>query len=362
VEVERVERDRMLESTERERLVGIAGVEKEKAIEVQRRDIQEVIRERVMVERSVVEEQQRIKDTEEFAAADRRKKVEVTAAEMIAEQAMVKEVKAAEAARKASELLAQQVRIEAEAEKDRLEKVSAGKKLMAEAITAESGAVGLAEAKVQEAKAAALEKQGLAEARVLKEKFTSEAQGIHEKATAMKELDGIGREHEEFKLRLEKDKAIEIAAIDAQRTIAEQQASIMGEALKSAKIDIVGGDGAFFEQISQAVQGGKAIDRFVQNSQVATDIKNTFFPGDPQTFQNNLQRIMEQFQLNITDVKDLSVAALMAKLLSDGSSADLRNQVVSLLGLSGALGFADKPVGQFLESKTKNLRDNSKSK
>ncbi len=41
----------MLESTERERVVGIATVEKDKALEVERRNIQEVIRERVMVER-----------------------------------------------------------------------------------------------------------------------------------------------------------------------------------------------------------------------------------------------------------------------------------------------------------------------
>lgn len=361
IELERVERDRMLEATERGRLVGVADVEKEKAIEIQRRDIQEVIRERVMVERSVVEEQQRMKDTEEFAAADRRKKVEITAAEMAAEQALVKEIKAAEAARKAAELMAQQVRIEAEAERDRLEKLSAGKKMMAEAITAESGAVGLAEAKVQEAKASAIEKQGLAEARVLKEKFASEAQGIHEKAAAMKELDGVGREHEEFKLRLEKDKSIEIAAIDAQRTIAQQQASVMGEALKAAKIDIVGGDGEFFQQISNAVRGGKAIDRFVNNSQVATDVKNTFFPGDPDSFKAGLARLMDQFNLSATDVKDLSVAALMAKLLSAGNPAELRSQLVSLLGLAGSLDLADKPVGQFLESKTSAKRGNGKA-
>jgi uncharacterized membrane protein YqiK len=242
VELERLERDRHLEAIERERLVGVAGVEKEKAIETERRNIQEVIRERVVVERAVVEEQQRIKDTEEFAGAERKKKVEVTQAEMLAEQAMVKEVKAAEASRKASELLAEQVGIEAEADRDRAEKKSAATKMLAEATAAEHAAAGLAEANVMEAKAAATEKVGLAEAKVLKEKYLSEAQGITEKAAAMKELDGVGKDHEEFKLRLEKDKAIEIAAIDAQKAIAGEQASVLGEALKSAKIDIVGGD------------------------------------------------------------------------------------------------------------------------
>ncbi|MBT5019025.1 MAG: flotillin family protein, partial [Planctomicrobium sp.] len=54
VEIERVEKDRLLEVTERERIVGLADIEKEKAIEVEKRNIQDVIRERVAVERSVV--------------------------------------------------------------------------------------------------------------------------------------------------------------------------------------------------------------------------------------------------------------------------------------------------------------------
>ena len=81
VELERVEKDRMLEVTERERVVGLADIDKEKAIEVEKRNIQEVIRERVAVERTVVEEQQNILDTEEFKTADRSKRVAVTAAE-----------------------------------------------------------------------------------------------------------------------------------------------------------------------------------------------------------------------------------------------------------------------------------------
>ncbi|MEZ6077718.1 MAG: hypothetical protein R3C56_19230 [Pirellulaceae bacterium] len=146
---------------------------------------------------------------------------------MIAEQAMVKEVKAAEGSRKAAEMRgSEQVAIEAEADRDRAEKKSAATKMLAEAATAEHAAEGLADANVQTAKAAASEKQGMAEARVLKEKYMSEAQGITEKATAMKELDGVGKEHEEFKLRLEKDKAIEIAAIDAQKSIAGEQAAL----------------------------------------------------------------------------------------------------------------------------------------
>ena len=351
VELERLERDRHLEAIERERLVGVADVEREKAIEVERRNIQEVIRERVVVERAVVEEQQRILDTEHFAAADRKKKVEVTAAEMAAEQALVKEIKAAEAARKAAELLAEKIRVEAEADRDRAEKKAASQKMLAEAATAEHAAQGLAEASVQEAKAQAIEKQGLAEARVLKEKYLSEAEGITGKAAAMKELDGVGKEHEEFKLRLEKDKAIEIAAIDAQKSIAGEQAQVLGSALRVAKIDIVGGDGEFFHQISDAVKGGKAIDRFITNSSVLSDVKNTFFNGSPDQFKEGLARLVDQFNLSSGEIKDLSVAALIAQMLAMGGTDAIRGQLVSLLGMAGSLNLADKPVGKLVNGK-----------
>ena len=354
VELERVERDRALEATERLRVVGVAEIEKEKAIEQERRTIQEVIRERVLVERSVVEEQQKIKDTEEFATAERQKKVQVTAAEMRAEEALVAEIKAAEAAKKASEMKAEQIRVEADAHRDRAEKESAATKMLAEAATAEHAAAGIADAHVQEAKALAVEKLGLAEANVLKQKYLSEAEGITQKANAMRELDGVGKEHEEFKLRLEKDKAIEIAAIDAQKSIAAEQAIVLGEALKAARIDIVGGDGEFFDQISAAVKGGKALDRFVYNSQVATDIKSTFFTGDPENFKERLGAIIEQMHLNSGDIKDLSVAALIAQLLSNSGSDSLRGQLVNLLGAAGSMNLADQRIGSLFQNEKSN--------
>ena len=350
VEMERITRDKTLEATERERVVGLAIVEKDKALEIEKRNIQEVIRERVIVERSVVEEQQKIKDTEAFATADRTKRVEVTAAEMAAEQSLVREIKAAEAAKKASESYAAKIRIESEAHRDEAEQNAAATKILAEATRAEHAAEGLAEAEVMQAKAGATQEQGLAEARVLREKYTSEAQGITEKAKAMKEMDGVGREHEEFKLRLEKNKQIEIAGINANKSIAESQALVIGEALKTAKIDIVGGDGEFFNQISSAVQGGKAIDRFVLSSKVATDIKETFFNGSPEYFKEQLSGLIDQLQLKSSDVRDLSVAALVAKLLGDGDSS-LQSQLVNILGMAGNLNLATKPINGLLGKK-----------
>lgn len=351
VEMERITRDKNLEIIERERAVGLASVEKEKALELERRNIQEVIRERVMVERAVVEEQQKIKDTEAFASAERTKKVEVVAAEAAAEQSLVKEIKAAEAARKAAESLAAKIRLEADAHRDRAEKESQALKLLADAKSADHAAEGLAEAKVLQAKAAAIQEQGLAEARVLKEKYTAEAQGINDKAAAMKEFDSVGKEHEEFKLRLDKDKQIEIATISAQKSIAESQALVIGEALKTAKIDIVGGDGQFFDQISSAVRGGKSIDRFVLSSQVATDIKETFFSGDPDQFKDKLGALLDQFHVNASDLKDLSVAALVGRILASSNGNGSIPQLIEMLGMANQLKLADTPIAKLLPSK-----------
>ena len=56
----------------------------------------------------------------------------------------------------------------------------------------------VAEAKGIEVKATANEKQGMAEAAVALDKYHSEATGITEKADAMKKLDSVGKDHEEF--------------------------------------------------------------------------------------------------------------------------------------------------------------------
>ncbi|WDQ18896.1 flotillin family protein [Rhodopirellula sp. P2] len=350
VELERVNRDRDLEATDRMRVVGVAEVEKEKAIEIEKRNIQEVIRERVAVERAVVEEQERIKDTEEHAKAERQKTVQITAAQMKAEEELIRQTKLAQAEKESSELLAEKVRIEAEAKRDAAEKETAATKMLAEAEVAQSAAAGLAEAQVQEAKAISLEKEGLAEAKVSREKYTAEATGITEKAEAMKKLDGVGKDHEEFKLKLEKEKFVEVAAIEAQRGIAESQASVIGEALQAARIDIVGGDGEFFEQITSAVKGGKAIDRFVYNSQVATDIKNTFFDGNADYFRDQVKELIAQFGLDTDGVKDLSIAALIAKLMGMSSTDDVRTQLTSLLSMAGTANVADQKVSRLLTS------------
>lgn len=340
VETERVEKDRGLEITERERVVTLAEIDKEKAVEVEKKNIQDVIRQRVMVEREVVEEEEKIKDTREFADADRKKQVAVTAAEQTAQQDLVVQVKAAEAEKQAAELKAETVVITAEADRTAAEKETDAKKMLADATRAEVAAPGLAEAEVTLAKADALKKEGSAEAQVLEMKFNADAKGITQKAEAMKLFDGVGREHEEFKLRLNKDKEIELEAIATQHRIAEAQAEMVGEALKSANIDIVGGDNKFFENIVGSITAGKQVDRLVEGSTVLTDVKETFFNGDPEHFKTELGNYVEMFGIGTEDMKNLSVTALIGQMMGLTDDPGVMGKLQGMISMANRAGLS----------------------
>ncbi|MFC1652772.1 flotillin family protein [Planctomycetota bacterium] len=322
VETERVERDRGLEATERERVVTIAQVEKDKVVEGEKKDLQAAVRERVMIEKTVATEEERIKDVREFASADRSKKVQITKAEEIAEQALVKDIKQAEAAKKAQEFYAEQKIIEAQANQEAADKNAEAKKTLAAAAVKEHAVVGTAEAEVMEIRAVAIEKEGTAEAKVMELKYHAEADGIRDKADGMKQFDAVGKEHEEFKLELNKDKEIELAEIGIRKDIAAEQAKIVGEALKSAKIDIVGGENRFFERLVNSITTGKSIDRAVENSEVLSDLREALLGPDAEAAREQIQEFVSRFGMSSEDIKNLSISGLMLKLIAKSEGED----------------------------------------
>jgi len=308
-----------------------------------------VIKERVAVEKTVVAERERIKDVEAFASADREKQVAITRAEKAAQEVVVNRIKTAEAELASAELKAKQVVLTADAEKAAAEKQVTAKKLLADATAAEAAAEGLGEAKVRVALAEATEKQGAAEANVAALKFQADADGIRAKAEAMKLFENAGREHEEFKLRLEKEKMIELAEINVQKEVAAQQALVVGEALRSAKIDIVGGETTFFDRITNAITVGKSIDRTVNGSQTLRDIKETFFNGNPDNFKTQLQEFVGKFNLTSEDVKNLSVAALLTKLMTKANDDATRSSLKNLIGETERYGVDGQLAEAFLK-------------
>ena len=351
VETERVEKDRGLEITERERIVTLAQIDKEKAVEVEKKNIQDVIRERVIVERAVVEEEEKIKDTREFAAADRKKQVAVTAAEEAGSTAIGdSRFKLLRLKKQAATLDAETVIVTAEAERSAAEKQTDAKKMLAEALQAETAAPGLAEADVILAKADAIEKEGTAEARVAELKFSADARGITEKAEAMKLFDSVGREHEEFKLELEKAKQIELAGIDAQRLIAEAQAGMIAESLREANIDIVGGDGQFFDSIVNSITAGKQVDRLVGESEILTSVKDSFLNGDPARLPGEIKKYIDQFGITSEDLKNLSVAALIGQMMGLTNDINVLGNLQSMMGMANQAGVSTQNAGKVVNA------------
>jgi len=134
---------------------------------------------------------------------------------------------------------------------------------------------------------------------------------------------------------------VELAAIDVQRKIAEAHSGLVSEGLKQAKIDIVGGENDFFEKIVRSVGSGKSVDRLVENSSTLSDIKSTFFNGDPEYFKTQLQQWVKDFGIKTGDLKNLTVAALLTKLLASTKDSSLQALLRSAQDMAKESGLSD---------------------
>ena len=182
---------------------------------------------------------------------------------------------------------------------------------------------------------------------MIKEKALADAAGIEEKAAAMKKLDGVGKDHEEFKLRLDKELQIDLANINIQKDIADAQAQVLGDALKQAKIDIVGGETMFFDNIVSQISRGKGIDRLVQNSENIQQVKDSILGSDD--IQGNLlERVREfaaKYGISTEDLKNLTIANLLMDLKNRSNSDKEHTMFNNLFNLAKGLGLSDKTIG-----------------
>ena len=132
---------------------------------------------------------------------------------------------------------------------------------------------------MREADAVAIEKQGMVEAKVTREKLVAEAAGLAQKAESMKMLDASGRGHEEFRLRLDKEKNVELEKIRARKEVVAAQASILAQAMGNARINIVGGDGQFLERFMSAISMGQSVDGALEQSDTLRDLVQSLMNG-----------------------------------------------------------------------------------
>ncbi|GLY97168.1 SPFH domain-containing protein [Actinoplanes sp. NBRC 103695] len=280
IETERIEKDRMLEVVIRQREVELSTIAKDKDLETEKRAMAEVVRERIAVDKTVAEQEENIKRLRVVEEAERTRQAVIIAAEAEAQEHLVKDIKAAEAAETAAGFKAREAIVLAESRQQAAELDARSKIRLAEGTQAEAAAKGLAEVQVNERNAEAIEKVGRAEAVVsremalaqaegMREKLKGEAEGLTDKAAAMAALDEASRGHEEFRLKLEMEKEIRLAGISVHKEIAESQAMVVAAGLEKANIDIIGGESVFFDKLLGSITMGKSIDGLVSNSTVA---------------------------------------------------------------------------------------------
>ena len=246
-----------------------------------------------------------------------------------------------------------------------VEAMAQAKKIDAEAEEAQGLAEATVIAKQGEAKGLATSAEGKGEGDAIQAVKLAEAEGTEkmglaqavsktEMAKAIEKFNKASQDHEEFRLQLDKDKAVDLAGIDVQKDIAEAQARVVGEALKSANIDIVGGENDFFEKIVQSVTQGKSVDRLVNNSQAITDVKNTFFNGDPDYFKTQLRGWIDDLGISSADVQNLTTSALLTKLLTKADDSGLKSIIRKAQAAVKDSGIGNLAAGKLLKDSAKN--------
>jgi uncharacterized membrane protein YqiK len=445
IKAEQVERDRELEVISRKREVERQEIDKEMELEVKRKEIAEVVRGRIVVDKNVAEEEERIKDLRANAEATRNKDVQVIAAQGEAEEQLVKEIKAAEAAEKVAEFKARERLTLANAELEASERVAKAKIRAAEGVQAEEAASGLAAVKVKEANALAIEKEGLAKARVeletmqatakgseeqgmatmrvrekeieleaqlarekmvaeadgkkaeaeairmtgqaeaeaiqakrtaeaqgeqamaeatkqkllaeaagaeaqakvietkglaearaVEERMRAEAKGLQEKLEAMKAMEGAAREHEEFRIGLEHQEKIALASLQVQTQVATEQAKVLAEAFGKANIQIMGGDGQFFDRFVQAASVGNAIDGLLGNSKALSGALSPYTSGE-RSLTDGVKDVIEAVS-PAGAAAGGAATAVLAKMLADATDDAEKTRLEALLDKARELG------------------------
>jgi hypothetical protein len=103
---------------------------------------------------------------------------------------------------------------------------------------------------------------------------------LAQKAASMKALDESGRGHEEFRLQIEKERAVALESLKVKKDVVAAQAQILAEAMSKARINIVGGDGQFFERFVSAISLGQSVDGALEQSDTLRALVANLSSGD----------------------------------------------------------------------------------
>jgi uncharacterized membrane protein YqiK len=366
-EQEKVEKARQLEVVARE----IETLAATKDLEAERARVAELAKARIAVEKTVAEQEESIKTLRAVEEANREKESTVIVAAGTAESVLITTIKEAEAKERAAQHLAKERLTLAEADKTAAELEAAAKIRIAEGVRAEAAAEGLAEVEVQRAGAAVIEQRGLAEVRVLEAqadaqlkkgtadaevarlsgaaegaateaRLRGEAAGLVEKAEAMKQLEGVGKEYDLAVRQIDADVQVRTAAIHAQKDASIAQAEALGAALQAANIDIVGGSDVFVDRILSATATGKALDGFAGSSATTKAIAKPYVDGDRDLVSTVAMAVGGGGLANLSLARFLTV---LSERVGGDEAASLRELAASL----DARGLGATPIAQLAQ-------------
>jgi uncharacterized membrane protein YqiK len=305
VEEEKVTKARELEVVTRQ----IETTAATKDLELTRTEISTLAKDRVAGERAVAEQEEAIKSLRVVEEANRGKEAIVIKAGADAEAILITEIKTAEAAERAAEHRSRETLTLATADQKAADLEATAMARRAEGAKATTAAPGLAQVEVSRAEAVAIEQRGLAEAKVKEADAAAEtkrglaiaesaraagaaeaestelllkgeAAGLSEKAAAMRELEGVGQQYEQFVRTLDANKEVALADVEARKEIARAQAEAVGTALASANVDIVGGADVFVDRVIGAVTSGRQVDAVVNGSETLSKVAKPYLNGE----------------------------------------------------------------------------------
>lgn len=350
VETENIERDRLLAVTGRDTAVAEASKDRE----VRVRELAEVARGRVEAELGVAEREEAIKTLRIVEDASRNATAEVKTAEGLAQASFVGTVKEAEAGKSAAVSEAERTTTLARANAAAAEQDSLAAQRRADGERATVAAPGLAEVEVERQRAAAIRDVGLAEVEVVRERgvadgeamksrLSGEGEGLSAKAEGVGAMTSAGQEHEEFRLRLDKDRDVALAAIGARAEVAKAGAAAVGQSMSNADMKIIS-DAGIVERIMRAAGVGESFDAFIENGDAAAKVLDPYLSGQANLVQDLAEGIGG---VGASGIRDLTVAKFVAALgdrLGEGEdAAGVISQLAAAVDAAGigALGIGD---------------------
>ncbi|UIP28996.1 peptidase [Photobacterium sp. TLY01] len=342
---------------------------KETTVEESLKAVAETRSQRVEIERKIAREEEETENLRVHEQVNRQKRVTLTEAEAMAEAKQLELLVAARAEKDAAREKAERLLIEndaalkiktrdaenalavktREAEADHIvatkraeaefvakEREAAAKERMAKAEKEMISSTGLAEVEVEreralairevgEAEAYALQSAGEAEAQALRAKGLAEAEAQTARFEAAQQYDEHTREHDKWVMKLQQDKELEIARIDAQKSVVGENAKALAQALAQADIKLFGGEG--MEQIRRTIMDAASMDAKFAESKVLNPLVSEYVEG-LRSMPQDIKDILENTDLKSSDLSNVALAGL---LNSQGGASELLKKIQSTL-------------------------------